>query len=62
MPDGRRGPAPDLILLDLKMPRKDGREALARVEGRSPACKQIPVVVLTTSTDKEDIGFAIGWA
>lgn len=45
---------PDLILLDLNMPRKDGREALAEIKS-DPALRQIPVVVLTTSKAEEDI-------
>ena len=55
--NGRDAPAPDLILLDLKMPKRDGREALRELksDGRF---KQIPVVVFTTSTDKEDIRYA----
>lgn len=47
-------PRPGLILLDLNMPRKDGREALAEIKG-NPALRQIPVVVLTTSQAEEDI-------
>jgi two-component system response regulator len=47
-------PTPDLILLDLNMPRKDGREALAEI--KSDLClRYIPVVVLTTSKAEEDI-------
>lgn len=45
---------PDLILLDLNLPRKDGREVLAEIKS-DPALKQIPVVVLTTSRNEEDI-------
>jgi CheY-like chemotaxis protein len=45
---------PDLILLDLNLPRKDGREVLAEVKG-DPALRSIPVVVLTTSKAEEDI-------
>jgi CheY-like chemotaxis protein len=47
-------PRPDLILLDLNLPRKDGREVLAEVKG-DPALRSIPVVVLTTSKAEEDI-------
>ena len=47
-------PTPDLILLDLNMPRKDGREALAEIKN-DPRLKYIPVVVLTTSKAEEDI-------
>lgn len=45
---------PDLILLDLNLPRKDGREVLAEIKD-DPALKRIPVVVLTTSKAEEDI-------
>lgn len=47
-------PTPDLILLDLNMPRKDGREALAEIK-MDPSLRYIPVVVLTTSKAEEDI-------
>ena len=47
-------PTPGLILLDLNMPRKDGREALAEIKA-DPDLRQIPVVVLTTSQADEDI-------
>jgi CheY-like chemotaxis protein len=50
-------PRPDLILLDLKMPKKDGREALKELK-TEPRLKTIPIVVFTTSMDKEDIEFA----
>jgi CheY-like chemotaxis protein len=46
--------SPDLILLDLNMPRKDGREALAEIK-KDPQLRHIPVVVLTTSKAEEDI-------
>lgn len=45
---------PDLILLDLNMPRKDGREALQEIKA-DPRLRHIPVVVLTTSKAEEDI-------
>jgi len=45
---------PGIILLDLNMPRKDGREALAEIEA-DPTLKRIPVVVMTTSKAEEDI-------
>jgi len=45
---------PDLILLDLNMPRKDGREVLAEIK-TDEELKRIPVVVLTTSKAEEDI-------
>jgi len=47
-------PRPDLILLDLNLPRKDGREVLAEIK-EEEAFKRIPVVVLTTSRAEEDI-------
>lgn len=47
-------PLPGLILLDLNMPKKDGREALKEIKN-NPRLKQIPVVVLTTSKAEEDI-------
>ena len=45
---------PDLILLDLNLPRKDGREVLAEIKS-DPELKRIPVVVLTTSKNEDDI-------
>ncbi len=45
---------PDLILLDLNLPRKDGREVLAEVKS-DPHLRLIPIVVLTTSEAEEDI-------
>ncbi|MGD1842709.1 MAG: response regulator [Thermonemataceae bacterium] len=47
-------PHPDLILLDLNMPKKDGREALKEIKANE-ALRHIPVVVLTTSQAEEDI-------
>jgi CheY-like chemotaxis protein len=47
-------PRPGLILLDLNMPKKDGREALKEIKA-DHALRQIPVVVLTTSKAEEDI-------
>ncbi len=47
-------PRPGLILLDLNMPKKDGREALREIKS-DPDLRQIPVVVLTTSKAEEDI-------
>jgi CheY-like chemotaxis protein len=52
-----RSPRPDLILLDLNLPRKDGREVLAEIKA-DQALKRIPVVVLTTSQSEEDVGRA----
>lgn len=51
LPDWER---PDLILLDLNMPRKDGREALLDIKS-DPDLRRIPVVVLSNSRDEEDI-------
>jgi CheY-like chemotaxis protein len=47
-------PRPDLILLDLDLPKKDGREVLEEIK-QSPALKSIPVVILTTSASDADI-------
>jgi chemotaxis family two-component system response regulator Rcp1 len=47
-------PRPDLILLDLNLPKKDGREVLAEIKN-DPKLKRIPVVVLTTSKNEDDI-------
>ena len=47
-------PRPDLILLDLNLPKKDGREVLADIKS-DPTLRRIPVVVLTVSKDEEDI-------
>jgi CheY-like chemotaxis protein len=47
-------PRPDLILLDLNLPRKDGREVLAELK-QDPSLRRIPVVVLTTSSADGDI-------
>ncbi len=47
-------PRPDLILLDLNLPRKSGREVLAEVKGDEDL-KRIPVVVMTVSRDEEDV-------
>src|SRR6266511_1360899 len=50
----RPGPVPDLILLDLNLPRKDGREVLHEIK-QDPVLKHIPVVILTTSQAEQDI-------
>ena len=47
-------PRPDIVLLDLNLPRKDGREVLADMKN-DPHLRRIPVVVLTTSDDERDI-------
>jgi CheY-like chemotaxis protein len=49
-----RAPRPGLILLDLAMPRMDGREALEEIK-KDPDLRQIPVVIMTTSGAQEDI-------
>jgi chemotaxis family two-component system response regulator Rcp1 len=50
---------PDLVLLDLNLPKKDGREVLAELKA-DERLKTIPVVVLTTSDAKEDVARAYG--
>ena len=54
--DGKfaESPRPDLILLDLNLPRKDGRDVLAEIKG-DPSLMSIPVVILTTSASDVDI-------
>jgi CheY-like chemotaxis protein len=52
--DPADSPAPGLILLDLNMPKKDGREALAEIKA-NPDLRKIPVIVLTTSRAEEDV-------
>jgi CheY-like chemotaxis protein len=47
-------PRPDLILLDLNLPKKDGREVLAQIKG-NPTLKLIPVIILSTSAAERDI-------
>lgn len=50
-------PRPDVILLDLNLPRKDGREVLEEIKG-DPALRNIPVVILTSSEAERDIAQA----
>jgi CheY-like chemotaxis protein len=52
--DKKKYPRPGLILLDLNMPKKDGREALKEIK-EDPELKMIPIVILTTSKAEEDI-------
>jgi len=52
--DKEKYPTPGLILLDLNMPRKDGREALKEIK-EDPHLRGIPVIILTTSKAEEDI-------
>ena len=52
--DAGTAPRPGLILLDLNMPRKDGREALQEIKA-DPQLRRIPVVILTSSQAEEDI-------
>jgi chemotaxis family two-component system response regulator Rcp1 len=47
-------PRPDLILLDLNLPKKDGREVLKEIK-ESPTLRSIPIVILTTSASEADI-------
>lgn len=49
-----RAPRPDLILLDLNMPKMDGRQVLAEIK-KDPKLKNIPVIILTTSKAEQDI-------
>ena len=49
---------PRLILLDLNMPRKDGRQALIEIKAE-PTLREIPVVIFTTSSEEKDIAFAM---
>ena len=51
---GASAPRPGIILLDLNMPKKDGREALAEIKA-DEGLRRIPVVVLTTSKDEQDV-------
>jgi CheY-like chemotaxis protein len=55
--EGRNSPWPDLIILDLKMPRKDGRETIRDLKA-DPRYRSIPVVALTTSSAGDDVGFS----
>jgi CheY-like chemotaxis protein len=50
----KNAPRPDLVLLDLNMPRKDGREVLTEIKN-DPVLQNIPVVILTSSKAEEDV-------
>jgi len=52
--NAENAPKPGLLILDLNMPRKDGREALMEIK-KDPALRRIPVLVLTTSSAEQDI-------
>lgn len=53
----RNAPRPDLILLDINMPRMNGHEAMALID-KNPELREIPVVVITTSGDPADVSAA----
>lgn len=55
----RSDPLPALILLDLNMPVKDGRQALKEIK-TEPEYQSIPIVILTTSREKEDMAYTMG--
>ncbi|MFG0264463.1 MAG: response regulator [Rhodopirellula sp. JB055] len=59
--DPTLSPTPDLVLLDLNMPKIDGRQELADIK-RDPILKQIPIVILTTSKAEQDViqSYALG--
>src|ERR1700751_1946705 len=52
--DSTKHPRPGLILLDLNMPKMDGREALKEIK-KDPALRIVPIVILTTSQAEEDV-------
>lgn len=52
--DQKKHPTPGIILLDLNMPKKDGREALKEIKG-DENLKNIPIIILTTSKAEEDV-------
>lgn len=54
--DAHDAPLPDLIFLDLRMPRKDGRETLRELK-TDPHWRNVPVIALTTSTARDDVRF-----
>lgn len=56
--DEAQFPAPDLILLDLNLPKRDGREVLKLIK-ESPEVREIPVVIVSTSDREEDVTYAM---
>jgi CheY-like chemotaxis protein len=57
----KNAPRPDLVLLDLNLPRKDGREVLVEIK-EDENLKSIPVIILTTSSAPEDISETYNYA
>lgn len=57
----KNAPRPDLVLLDLNLPRKDGREVLVEIK-EDESLKSIPVIILTTSSAPEDISETYNYA
>jgi CheY-like chemotaxis protein len=55
--DSEKYPKPSLILLDLNMPRIDGREALAKIKS-DPLLKNIPILIFTTSKEERDVSLS----
>lgn len=56
--DAAQYPIPDLILLDLNLPKRDGREVL-RILKEESSLKEIPVVIVSTSDREEDVSYAL---
>lgn len=52
--DEEKYPSPSIILLDLNMPKKDGREALKEIKGHEEL-RKLPIIILTTSTETKDV-------
>lgn len=50
----QRSPKPDIVFLDLNLPKKNGKEVLSEIK-RNKESRRVPVVILTTSTDNEDV-------
>ena|SRR5258707_662286 len=55
--DAVNSPSPDIILLDLNLPKRDGREVLKIIKS-DPSLKEIPVVIVSTSDREEDVNYA----